>query len=170
MLLKKALGTVSDVHRLKPVSPSFNDLTRLGGTGFSLCEPFSATSWAPATLPGMRTLLFGFLAIGLAAQNYNNVLDKALANSRNRIDTIDDQIVKLLNERAAIVREVGFLKLRYQAPAAAPGRAEQVLRRAADHARPPLTSEATRKIYETILAEMTAMEAREMEKSKDTPQ
>ena len=38
----KAPVRALDVHRLKPVPPSFNELTLLGSTGCSLCEPFSA--------------------------------------------------------------------------------------------------------------------------------
>jgi hypothetical protein len=36
------------------------------------------------------------------------------------------------------------------------------LRRVSDQARTPLTPEAVRKIYQALLAEMTAMENREM--------
>jgi chorismate mutase/prephenate dehydratase len=89
-------------------------------------------------------------------------LTRALSSSRQRIDNIDDQIVNLLNERATIVREVGVVKTKFHAPASAPGREEQVLRRVSDQARTPLTPEAVRKIYQALLAEMTAMENREM--------
>jgi chorismate mutase/prephenate dehydratase len=89
-------------------------------------------------------------------------LARALSSSRQRIDNIDDQIIKLLNERAIVVREVGLVKTRFHAQASAPGREEQVLRRVSDQARAPLTPEAVRKIYQTVLAEMAAMENREM--------
>ncbi len=111
----------------------------------------------------MRCILFTLLALGLTAQDQTD-LDKALSSSRRRIDNIDDQIVKLLNERATIVRKVGLAKLRFHAPATAPGRNEQVLRRVSERARPPLGPESVRRIYETIIAEMTAMEKQEMEK------
>ena len=112
----------------------------------------------------MRYILFTLLALGLTAQDQTD-LDKALSSSRRRIDNIDDQIVKLLNERATIVREVGLAKLRFHAPATAPGRNEQALRRVSECARPPLDPEAVRRIYVTIIAEMTAMEKQEMEKT-----
>src|SRR5579864_8134383 len=110
----------------------------------------------------MRPILFCVLALGLFAQDQPE-LTRALSSSRQRIDHIDDQIVKLLNERATVVREVGVVKTRFHAPASAPGREEQVLRRISDQARAPLTPEAVRKIYQTLLAEMTAMEDREMQ-------
>jgi chorismate mutase-like protein len=110
----------------------------------------------------MRPLLFGVVALGLFAQDQTE-LTRALKSSRQRIDHIDDQIVRLLNERATVVRDVGIVKRRFHAPVSAPGREEQVLRRVSDQARAPLTPEAVRKIYQGILAEMTTMESREME-------
>jgi chorismate mutase/prephenate dehydratase len=109
----------------------------------------------------MRPILLCVLALGLFAQDQRE-LARALKSSRQRIDHIDDQIVKLLNERAVLVREVGIVKTRFHAPASAPGREEQILRRVSDQARSPLSPEAVRKIYQTLLAEMTAMEDKEM--------
>jgi chorismate mutase / prephenate dehydratase len=111
----------------------------------------------------MRPILFCVLALGLFAQDQTE-LASALKSSRQRIDHIDDQIVKLLNERATVVREVGIVKTRFHAPASAPGREEQVLRRVADQAHAPLTPDAVRKIYHALLAEMSSMEDREMRK------
>jgi chorismate mutase/prephenate dehydratase len=110
----------------------------------------------------MRYFLFSFLAAALLAQNTD--LAPALEPSRQRINAIDDQIVKLLNERAQVVREVGLIKKQFHAPVSAPGREEQVLRRAAGQARAPLTAPAVEAIYKAILREMSAMEQAEVEK------
>lgn len=110
----------------------------------------------------MRYGLFLCLAVTLFAQNAE--LTSALNSSRQRIDSIDGQIVKLLNDRAQVVRQVGLIKKQYHAPASAPGREEQVLRRAAGEARAPLTPSAVEAIYKVILHEMSSMEATEMEK------
>jgi chorismate mutase / prephenate dehydratase len=91
-------------------------------------------------------------------------LTEALQSSRQRIDAIDGQIVKLLNERARVVRAVGVIKQQYHAPASAPGREEQVLQRVSSQAEVPLTPAAMGAIYKAILHQMTAMEATEMEK------
>lgn len=109
-------------------------------------------------------LLFCLVALGAALGLFaqDQTLTRALNSSRQRIDHIDDQIVKLLNERATVVREVGVVKTRFHAPASAPGREEQVLHRVSDQARAPLTQEAVRRIYQTLLAEMSAMEDKEM--------
>ena len=104
------------------------------------------------------------MAFGLLAQEPGD-LSRALGSSRQRIDNIDVQIVRLLNERAVIVREVGIVKKRFHVSASAPGREEEVLRRISSQARAPLTGDSARTIYRTILAEMTSMEQREMEKA-----
>jgi chorismate mutase/prephenate dehydratase len=111
----------------------------------------------------MRSLLYLGTALCLFAQPSND-LAQALSASRQRIDSVDAQIVTLLNERAQVVREVGLIKKKYHAPASAPGREEQVLQRAAGQARAPLTPSAVQSIYKVILHEMSAMEAVEMAK------
>jgi chorismate mutase / prephenate dehydratase len=114
----------------------------------------------------MRYLLLFCFAVTSFAQP-NTGLTEALASSRQRIDSIDDQIVKLLNERAEVVRAVGIVKKQYHAPASAPGREEQVLRAVAGKAAAPLTPAAIEAIYKTILHEMTQMEEVEMKKASD---
>ncbi|MBV9770741.1 MAG: chorismate mutase [Bryobacterales bacterium] len=106
-------------------------------------------------------------AVLLAQQNStppSTELTQALSSSREHINSIDDQIVKLLNDRAVVVRQVGVIKKRYRAPASAPAREEQVLRRVAAQARAPLTPSQVEAIYKTILGEMSRMEGAEMEK------
>jgi chorismate mutase len=112
----------------------------------------------------MRSLLFFCLSITLFAQPSTD-LTQALTSSRQRIDSLDGQIVKLLNERAQVVRDVGLIKKQYHAPASAPGREEQVLHRVASQAQAPLTPSAIEAIYKVVLHEMSSMEAAEMEKS-----
>jgi chorismate mutase len=119
-------------------------------------------------MPSMRPLLLLCSAVSLLAQPSTD-LTQALNSSRQRIDSIDDQIVKLLNERAQVVRDVGLIKKQYHAPASAPGREEQVVRRAAGQARAPLTPSALEAIYKVMLHEMASMEAVEMEKASKLP-
>ena len=112
----------------------------------------------------MRYLLVCLSATLLCAQTID--LQHALTGPRQRIDAIDDEIVKLLNERAQIVRDVGLIKKKYNAPVSAPGREEQVVKKAAGQARAPLTSPAVEAIYRTILHEMSAMEQAEVENQR----
>ncbi len=116
----------------------------------------------------MRSLLLFCSALALFAQPSTD-LTKALTSSRQRIDSIDDQIVKLLNERAQVVRDVGLIKKQFHAPASAPGREELVVRRAAGQAQAPLRPSAVEAIYKVILHEMAQMEADEMQKSSKLP-
>ncbi|HTC34976.1 MAG TPA: chorismate mutase [Bryobacteraceae bacterium] len=109
----------------------------------------------------MRYLLVCCSAVALFAQSTD--LTQALQSSRQRIDSIDEQIVKLLNERAQVVHEVGVIKKKFNAPVSAPGREEQVVHRAAGQARAPLTGPAVEAIYRTILREMSAMEQAEVD-------
>lgn len=51
----------------------------------------------------------------------------SLDDLRNRIDAIDTQLVKLLNERAQVVVDIGKLKSRTDGPIYAPDREKQVL-------------------------------------------
>lgn len=88
--------------------------------------------------------------------------DQTLAERRTAIDGIDARIVALLNERAGVVREIGRLKHAAGLPASDPQRVEQVLRRIASSSTGPLPAERMRRIYEAIIAEMTAFEAAEM--------
>jgi chorismate mutase/prephenate dehydratase len=111
----------------------------------------------------MPRFLFLLISIGLFAQDTGE-LAKALSSYRQRIDGIDARIMKLLNQRAEVVRDVGRVKMRFHATAVAPAREEQVLRHVSTQARAPLTPESARAIYRAILAEMASMEQKDMER------
>ncbi len=113
----------------------------------------------------MRSLLLLCSVLALLGQPSAD-LTQELGLSRQRIDSIDDQIVKLLNERARVVRDVGLIKKQFHAPASAPDREEQVVRRAAGQAQAPLTAPAIEAIFKVMLHEMSSMEAREMERKR----
>ena len=58
-----------------------------------------------------------------------------LPEIRLKIDAVDEQIIRLLNERADLVHEVGLIKKAQGQPIYAPEREEQVLRALAAKAR-----------------------------------
>ena len=75
---------------------------------------------------------------------------------RNRIDVIDDQLVRLLNVRVACAVEVGRLKHEAGLPIYQPEREAQVLnsvRNSATDLAGPLTAEAVVRIFERIIDE-----------------
>ncbi|MEM1212367.1 MAG: prephenate dehydratase [Planctomycetota bacterium] len=63
----------------------------------------------------------------------NPSLDERLAPLRQRIDALDQQIVKLLNERAGVVIQVGEVKRDTDGPIYAPEREKRVLERVRAH-------------------------------------
>ena len=75
---------------------------------------------------------------------------------RNRIDVIDDQLLRLLNVRVQCAVEVGRLKHESALPVYQPEREAQVLgkvREAATALAGPLTAEAVIRIFERIIDE-----------------
>jgi chorismate mutase / prephenate dehydratase len=84
--------------------------------------------------------------------------DRVLSEQRAKIDALDARIVVLLNERARVVAEVGRVKRQTGLAVVDPRRVEQVLQRIASKNKGPLPNENLRRIYEQIIAEMTAFE------------
>ena len=93
---------------------------------------------------------------------------------RNRIDVIDDQLVRLLNVRVACAVEVGRLKHEAGLPIYQPERETQVLakvKHSATELSGPLAAEAVVRIFERIIdearrAERIANERRDMSDSR----
>ncbi len=93
---------------------------------------------------------------------------------RNRIDVIDDQLVRLLNVRVACAVEVGRLKHDAGLPIYQPQREAQVLakvRQSATELAGPLEAEAVVRIFERIIdearrAERVASDRRDMSDSR----
>ena len=77
-----------------------------------------------------------------------------LSEIRKHIDALDSQLLRLLNERADLVHEVGVLKKAQGQPIYAPEREEQVLRALAAKARDinsRLPEKSIRAIYREIM-------------------
>lgn len=89
---------------------------------------------------------------------------------RNRIDVIDDQLVRLLNVRVACAVEVGRLKHEAGLAIYQPDRETQVLnavRKAATDLAGPLTAEAVVRIFERIIDEARRAERQESARRDD---
>ncbi len=77
---------------------------------------------------------------------------------RTRIDEIDRQLVRLLNERSRVAMEIGKLKLEANLPLYQPEREREVLENA-ERANPgPLPDTAIRRLFERILDEARSVE------------
>src|SRR5687767_2784809 len=107
------------------------------------------------------------LGVAQSASQKAKSSQQALAEYRKRIDTLDSQIVSLLNERATIALEIGRIRQRDGTPpSSAQGRAEEVVRNAMAQGAPPLTPEAMKRIYDRIVAEMVEIQRLDSTKGK----
>lgn len=83
-------------------------------------------------------------------------MSDALKNCREQIDAIDEQLLKLVNERAKLAREIGSLK--QGGPIYRPEREAQILRRLMENNAGPLSSEAVTAIFRSVMSNCRALE------------
>jgi chorismate mutase len=82
---------------------------------------------------------------------------------RKRIDEIDQQLVKLLNERSQCAVEIGHLKRKLNIPAWQPRREAEILRNVVKSNHGPLDDAAIRRLFERIIDEARSLERHAME-------
>lgn len=82
---------------------------------------------------------------------------------RKRIDEIDQELVKLLNERSRCAVEIGHLKKELGMPAWQPEREAEILRNVVKSNHGPLDDAAIRRLFERIIDEARALERHAME-------
>ena len=81
-----------------------------------------------------------------------------IADLRVKIDAIDIELLRLLNERARVAKEIGVIKSREGLPIYSPEREDRVIRSLVDRSAGPLTPEAIRAIYCEIMSAALAVE------------
>jgi chorismate mutase len=87
--------------------------------------------------------------------------EKQLAAYRQQIDSLDQGIVKLIQQRTRVVEEVGQLKREAHLPVTVPGREQQVIEKAQESAKGgPLPSTAVGHIYQKLVEEMRDWEGK----------
>ena len=77
-----------------------------------------------------------------------------LARCRDEIDQIDRRIVELLNDRTAVVEEIGRSKQRLTLGIYEPKREEEVFANIVEHNRGPIPNDAIKRVFERIIDEM----------------
>lgn len=82
----------------------------------------------------------------------------SLDELRVKIDAIDVELLRLLNERAKVAKEIGTIKSREGLPIYSPEREDRVIRSLIDRSEGPLTPEAIRAIYCEIMSAALAVE------------
>jgi chorismate mutase-like protein len=82
---------------------------------------------------------------------------------RRIINTIDLQLVELLNERSRCAMEIGHIKQEAGVPLYQPEREKEVIANAESNNRGPLPDTAIRRLFERILDEARSVERHAME-------
>ncbi|MEZ0233279.1 MAG: prephenate dehydratase [Methylophilaceae bacterium] len=83
-------------------------------------------------------------------------MSDTLKQHRDQIDAIDEQLLKLINQRAQLAREIGNLK--HGGPIYRPEREAQVLRRLVEANDGPLSAEAVTAIFRSVMSNCRALE------------
>lgn len=81
-----------------------------------------------------------------------------LASLRQKIDALDTELLRLLNERAEYAKEIGAIKIRESLPIYAPDREMRLLGSLVNRSHGPLRPEAIRAIYREIMSASIALE------------
>jgi chorismate mutase-like protein len=108
----------------------------------------------------MKTTRLILAVMTLLAAETNAGTQEQLAPYRQQIDSLDQRIVELLEERARVVEKVGAIKREAHLPVTVPGREQQVIEKAQELAKGgPLPAEAVGRIYQKVVEEMRNWEA-----------
>ncbi|HLK65092.1 MAG TPA: chorismate mutase [Bryobacteraceae bacterium] len=83
---------------------------------------------------------------------------RKLEQFRVRIDDVDRRIVALLNERTAVVEDIGRVKREAHLPIYEPKREDQVFANITSCNHGPMSPEAVRRIFERIIDEMRSIQ------------
>lgn len=92
------------------------------------------------------------------SQEPTNNIDNDLAPLRTKIDTLDTQLITLLNERAKLAQAVGHVKKKYNQPVFRPEREAQVLEKIAQRNLGPLPSHHLQALWREVMSVCRAME------------
>jgi chorismate mutase/prephenate dehydratase len=84
----------------------------------------------------------------------------SLERFRSRIDALDDQLLKFLNERGQIAKEIGRIKAKQGETVLSASRESDILTRLASKNKGPLSPEAIGDIFQTIFATCRSLQRR----------
>ncbi|MDX6381766.1 MAG: hypothetical protein QOI57_2790 [Rubrobacteraceae bacterium] len=82
---------------------------------------------------------------------------------RNRVDQVDRELIRSLNERARIVQEMLAIKAEAGKPLFDPRREEEILRKIAEENEGPIYDSSIREIFEVILHRIRDLEVQREE-------
>ena len=117
--------------------------------------------WSRQLKNFMKTTRLVLTVMTLFAADTNAGTQEQLAEYRRQIDSLDQRIVELFQERARVVEEVGNIKREAHLPVTVPSREQQVVEKAQELAKGgPLPAEAVGRIYQKLVGEMRNWEAK----------
>jgi chorismate mutase len=93
-------------------------------------------------------------------------LQERVRELRERVDEVDGELIRALNERARIVQEIMTLKAESGAPVYDPKREEEILRRVVEQNTGPIYDSSMRAIFELILHRIRDLEIQRGEFSR----
>jgi chorismate mutase len=92
--------------------------------------------------------------------------DARIIELRERVDEVDRELIRILNERARIVQELVAIKAEAGKPLFDPKREEEILRRVAEENEGPIYDSSMREIFELILHRIRDLEVQRGEFSR----
>ena len=82
---------------------------------------------------------------------------------RSRVDEVDQELIRILNERARIVQEIVSMKKEAGKPLFDPRREEEILQKVAQENEGPIYDTSMREIFELILHRIRDLEVQREE-------
>jgi chorismate mutase / prephenate dehydratase len=92
--------------------------------------------------------------------------EKTLEHWRQQIDALDTELVRLLNQRAAIACEIAMVKVASALPAYDGKREDQVLARVAERNVGPLDEQSVTAIFRSIIEETRRLGTKRMQEQR----
>ncbi len=102
----------------------------------------------------------------IAGPMANAEMQERVRELRERVDEVDRELIRALNERARIVQEIMALKVEAGAPVYDPKREEEILQRVVEMNTGPIYDSSMREIFEMILHRIRDLEIQRGEFSR----
>src|ERR671920_1728566 len=93
-------------------------------------------------------------------------MQNRIEDLRSRVDEVDRELVRFLNERARIVQEIVEIKAEVGKPLFDPRREEEILQKVAEQNEGPIYDTSMREIFELILHRIRDLEVQRGEFSR----
>jgi chorismate mutase len=90
-------------------------------------------------------------------------MQNRIEDLRSRVDEVDRELVRFLNERARIVQEIVEIKAEVGKPLFDPRREEEILQKVAEQNEGPIYDTSMREIFELILHRIRDLEVQREE-------